>query len=86
MSPPTCIKARWVRRAFAPPATVGCSVDDGAASGVFSQEPGDRQAPETTGGQSEFFLSLGFAGVWQGGRVRFEDLKNAEVGRRCGKV
>ena len=35
---------------------IGRSVGEGAASGVFSQEPGDRQAQETTGGRSKFRL------------------------------
>ena len=44
------------QKGIRPPATVGRSVGEGAASGVFSQEPGERQAQETTGGQSKFSL------------------------------
>ena len=46
------------QKGIRPPATVGRSVGEGAASGVFSQEPGDRQAQETTGGRSKFSLSF----------------------------
>ena len=44
------------QKGIRPPATVGRSVGEGAASGVFSQEPGERQAQETTGGRSKFSL------------------------------